>query len=163
MTKARKSTKEFHVKGEGITFYSAEEVNIAYNEKRVDINAIIKVRALDFNENKELVYQVIETTVGRVLFNEAVPKEAGYINEVLTKKSLRDIIGNILKVTSVPATAAFLDRIKTMGYGFAFRGGLSFSLGDIIIPAEKHAMIDEANEQVDGITCLLYTSPSPRD
>ncbi len=151
MTKARKSTKEFHVKGEGITFYSAEEATIAYNEKRVDINAMIKVRALDFNEEGELTYQVIDTTVGRVLFNEAVPQEAGYINEVLTKKSLRDIIGNILKVTSVPQTAEFLDRIKTMGYGYAFRGGLSFSLGDIIIPEEKHGMIAEANTQVDGI------------
>ena len=99
MTKARKSTPEFHVKGEGITFYSAEEVTIAYNEKRVDINAMIKVRALDYNEEGNLSYQVIDTTVGRVLFNEAVPEVAGYINEVLTKKSLRDIIGNILKVT----------------------------------------------------------------
>ncbi|WP_299769334.1 DNA-directed RNA polymerase subunit beta' [uncultured Dokdonia sp.] len=152
MTKARKSTPEFHVKGEGITFYSAEEVTIAYNEKRVDINAMIKVRALDYNEEGNLSYQVIDTTVGRVLFNEAVPEVAGYINEVLTKKSLRDIIGNILKVTSVPQTAEFLDRIKTMGYGYAFRGGLSFSLGDIIIPAEKHTMIAEANSEVDGIT-----------
>ncbi|MFT5863962.1 MAG: DNA-directed RNA polymerase subunit beta', partial [Flavobacteriales bacterium] len=152
MTKSRKSTKEFHVKGEGITFYSAAEVTIAYNEKIVDINAIIKVRALDFNEAGELVPQIIETTVGRVLFNEAVPQEAGYINEVLTKKSLRDIIGHILKVTSVPRTADFLDEIKTMGYGYAFRGGLSFSLGDIIIPAEKQEMIDDANTQVDGIT-----------
>ncbi|GGG38446.1 DNA-directed RNA polymerase subunit beta' [Dokdonia pacifica] len=152
MTKARKSTPEFHVKGEGITFYSAEEVTIAYNEKRVDINAMIKVRALDYNDEGQLVYKVIDTTVGRVLFNEAVPEVAGYINEVLTKKSLRDIIGNILKVTSVPQTAEFLDRIKTMGYGYAFRGGLSFSLGDIIIPEEKHGMIDEANSQVDVIT-----------
>ena len=152
MTKARKSTKEFHVKGEGITFYSADEVTIAYNEKIVDINAIIKVRALDFNEAGDLVPQIIETTVGRVLFNEAVPQEAGYINEVLTKKSLRDIIGHILKVTSVPRTADFLDEIKTMGYGYAFRGGLSFSLGDIIIPAEKQGMIDEANAQVDVIS-----------
>ncbi|MFC4632543.1 DNA-directed RNA polymerase subunit beta' [Dokdonia ponticola] len=152
MTKARKSTPEFHVKGEGITFYSAEEVTIAYNEKRVDINAMIKVRALDYNDQGELSYQVIDTTVGRVLFNEAVPEVAGFINEVLTKKSLRDIIGKILKVTSVPQTAEFLDLIKTMGYGYAFRGGLSFSLGDIIIPAEKQGMIDEANDQVDVIT-----------
>ncbi len=152
MTKARKSTPEFHVKGEGITFYSASEVTIAYNEKIVDINAMIKVRALDYNEEGELVYKIIDTTVGRVLFNEAVPEVAGYINEVLTKKSLRDIIGKILKVTSVPQTAEFLDRIKTMGYGYAFRGGLSFSLGDIIIPSEKHGMIDDANSQVDVIT-----------
>ncbi|MEO2059198.1 MULTISPECIES: DNA-directed RNA polymerase subunit beta' [Mesonia] len=151
MTKERKSTPEKIVKGEGLTFYSFEEVNIAYNEKKVDLNASIKVRAKDFNENGELVYQIIETTVGRVLFNEEVPEQAGYINEVLTKKSLRDIIGNILKVTSVPETGEFLDKIKGLGYGFAFRGGLSFSLGDIIIPQEKHGMIDEANEQVEGI------------
>jgi len=151
MTKSRKSTPEFLVKGEGLTFYSAEEVIIAHNEKRVDINTIIKVRAKDFNEAGELVPQIIETTVGRVLFNEVVPEEAGFVNEVLTKKSLRDIIGGILKVTSVPVTAEFLDKIKNMGYKFAFQGGLSFSLGDIIIPKEKHTMIDDANQQVDGI------------
>ena len=151
MTKPRKSTPEVPVKGEGLTFYSAEEVNIAYNQKKVDLNAIIKIRAKDFNEAGELVYQIIESTVGRVLFNEAVPEKAGYINEVLTKKSLRDIIGNILKVTSVPETAEFLDQIKGLGYGFAFRGGLSFSLGDIIIPEEKQSMIADANEQVEGI------------
>ncbi len=151
MTKLRKSTPEVKVVGEGLTFYSAEEVTIAYNEKRVDLNAGIKVRAIDFNEEGKLVPQIIETTVGRVLFNEKVPAAAGFINEVLTKKSLRDIIGNILKVTSVPETAAFLDEIKTQGYKFAFQGGLSFSLGDIIIPPEKHTMIDAANKQVDGI------------
>jgi len=151
MTKARKSTKEHPVKGEGLTFYSAEEVNIAFNEKIVDLNAIIKVRTKDFNDTGELTNQLIETTVGRVLFNQVVPEKAGYINEVLTKKSLRDIIGDILKVTSVPETAAFLDEIKEMGYSFAFKGGLSFSLGDIIIPADKQKLIDEANGQVDGI------------
>jgi DNA-directed RNA polymerase subunit beta' len=151
MTKARKSTKDYPVKGEGLTFYSAEEVNIAFNEKIVDLNAIIKVRTKDFNDTGELTNQLIETTVGRVLFNQVVPEKAGYINEVLTKKSLRDIIGDILKVTSVPETAAFLDEIKEMGYSFAFKGGLSFSLGDIIIPADKQKLIDEANGQVDGI------------
>jgi DNA-directed RNA polymerase subunit beta' len=151
MTKPRKSTKDHPVKGEGLTFYSAEEVIIAYNEKRVDLNAIIKIRTKDFNEAGELVYQIIESTVGRVIFNEEVPEAAGYINEVLTKKSLRDIIGGILKVTDVPTTAEFLDSIKDLGYKFAFEGGLSFSLGDIIIPQEKHSMIDDANEQVDGI------------
>ncbi|MGY5847738.1 DNA-directed RNA polymerase subunit beta' [Salegentibacter sp. HM20] len=151
MTKSRKSTPEVPIKGEGLTFYSAEEVVIAYNQKRVDLNAIIKIRTKDLDENGELVTKILETTVGRVLFNEAVPEKAGYINEVLTKKSLRDIIGRILKVTSVPETSEFLDAIKEMGYGFAFRGGLSFSLGDIIIPEEKQQMIDEANEQVEGI------------
>ncbi|MCK8523835.1 DNA-directed RNA polymerase subunit beta' [Aquimarina sp. D1M17] len=151
MTKSRKSTPELEIKGEGLTFYSPEEVIIAYNEKRLDINANIKVRTKDFNEEGELVNQIIETTTGRVLFNEKVPEAGGYVNEVLTKKSLRDIIGRILKVTSVPETASFLDEIKTLGYNFAFQGGLSFSLGDIIIPAEKHTMIADANSQVDNI------------
>ena len=151
MTKERKSTKEYKVKGEGSTFYSPEEVTIAFNEKKVDLNAVIKVRTYDFNEEGELTLQIIETTVGRVLFNEVVPQAAGYINEVLTKKSLRDIIGEILKATDVPTTGDFLDAIKGMGYMFAFRGGLSFSLGDIIIPEEKSSMIASANEQVDTI------------
>ncbi|MDT0559567.1 DNA-directed RNA polymerase subunit beta' [Ichthyenterobacterium sp. W332] len=151
MTKHRKSTKDLKIVGEGLTFYSPEEVTIAYNEKKVDLNAGIKVRTQDFNEEGELTTQIIETTVGRVLFNEKVPAAAGYINEVLTKKSLREIIHGILKKTSVPETAEFLDEIKTQGYKFAFQGGLSFSLGDIIIPAEKQGMIDKANTKVDGI------------
>ena len=152
MTKAKKSTPKVPVKGEGLTFYSVEEVHIAYNEKRVDLNAMVKIRAKDFNEEGELVYQIIESTVGRILFNEVVPENAGFFNEVLTKKNLREIIGKILKVTSVPETADFLDKIKNMGYGFAFKGGLSFSLGDIIIPKEKIDMIEDANSQVDGIS-----------
>jgi len=151
MTKEKKSTKEEPVLGEGLTFYSSEEVEIAFNEKKVSLNAGIKVRAKDFNEEGELVNQIIETTVGRVLFNTEVPEQAGFINQVLNKKALRNIIGDILAVTDVPTTAEFLDKIKAMGYDFAFKGGLSFSLGDIIIPAEKLDMIGDANEQVDGI------------
>ncbi len=150
MTKSRRSTPELIIKGEDLTFYSPEEVVIAYNEKRLDINANIKVRTQDVEDGK-IVTKIIETTTGRVLFNQKVPERAGYINKVLTKKSLRDIIGDILKVTSVPETAAFLDEIKTLGYNFAFRGGLSFSLGDIIIPEEKHNMITKANGEVDTI------------
>ncbi|MCL4139520.1 UNVERIFIED_CONTAM: hypothetical protein GTU68_010114 [Idotea baltica] len=138
MTKLRKST--------------AEEVEIAFNEKKVDLNAGIKVRTIDINEDGKLDRMIVETTVGRVLFNQNVPQAAGYINEVLTKKSLRDIIGEILKKTSVPETADFLDAIRTLGFKFAFQGGLSFSLGDIIIPPEKQSMIDKANGLVDGIT-----------
>src|SRR5690606_3911506 len=146
MTKHRISTPEHKVVGEGLTFYSDEEVIIAYNEKRVELNAGIKVRTKDFNDKGELVNQILETTVGRVLFNKVVPEKAGFFNEVLTKKSLRDIIGKILKITDVPTTSAFLDDIKDMGYDYAFRGGLSFSLGDIIIPPEKYTMIEQANE-----------------
>ena len=151
MTKARKSTPERIVKGEGLTFYSVEEVHIAYNEKRVDLNAMIKIRIKELDAKGQAQFKIIDTTVGRVLFNEVVPEKAGYFNTVLTKKSLREIIGNILNATSVPETAAFLDKIKEMGYGFAFKGGLSFSLGDIIIPPEKLTMIDDANGQVEGI------------
>ncbi len=151
MTKKKLSTKDEFVKGQGLTFYSHEEVTIAYNENKIDLNASIKIKTKDFNDNGELVNKIIETTVGRVMFNEVVPEKAGYINEVLTKKSLRDIIGKILKLTSVPETAEFLDKIKDMGFGFAFRGGLSFSLGDIIIPGEKINMIGAANKEVDTI------------
>ena len=151
ITKGRKSTPEYPVKGEGLTFYSAEEVNIAYNEGKLSLNAFIKVKVRDLDENGNVYYPIVETTTGRVLFNELVPLEVGYVNEVLTKKSLRDIIGRILKATSIPVTGDFLDKIKNMGYRFAFKGGLSFSLGDIIIPQEKADMIAEANGLVDGI------------
>ena len=151
MTKQKLSTDDVKVIGEGLTFYSPEEVVIAYNENKVDLNATIKVKTKDLDSNNELIDKIIDTTVGRVLFNEKVPERAGFINEVLTKKSLRDIIGDILKITSVPETAEFLDEIKTLGYKFAFQGGLSFSLGDIIIPNEKFEMINSANKQVDAI------------
>jgi len=151
MTKERVSTPEIKIKGEGLIFYSPEELTIAFNEKAVDLNARITVRTQDLNEKGELVTKLIKTTVGRVLFNEVVPKAVGYINEVLTKKSLRDIIGKVLKLTDVPTTGQFLDDIKDMGYYFAFRGGLSFSLGDIIIPEEKPAMIAASNKQVENI------------
>ncbi len=150
MTKERVSTKKVKIKGEGITFYSPEEVTIAFNEGKVALNAMIKVRTHDIEDGKA-VTKLIKTTVGRVLFNEVVPKEAGYINEVLTKKSLRDIIGDILKVTDVPTIGEFLDNIKDMGFQFAFKGGLSFSLGDIIIPEEKAGMVEAARKEVAGI------------
>ena len=151
MTKERISTPEVPIKGEGLTFYSPEEVTIAFNEEMVDLNAGIKVRTQDIDENGAQVTKIIATTVGRVLFNEVVPPAAGYINEVLTKKNLRGIIGGVLKATDIPTTGNFLDEIKNMGYKFAFQGGLSFSLGDIIIPKEKIGMIAEANSEVDVI------------
>jgi DNA-directed RNA polymerase subunit beta' len=151
MTKAKRNLPGDPVKGEGMTFYSAEEVNIAYNEKRVDLNAIVKVRTLVDGDNGELVYKVIETSVGRVLFNQVVPKEVGFINELLTKKALRDIIARILTRTDVPRTAKFLDDMKDLGYSNAFRGGLSFSLGDIQVPEIKTSLITDANTEVEGI------------
>ena len=152
MTKGKKSTPEEPVKGEGLTFYSAEEVNIAMNEGRLALHAEIKVKTKVLDDSGELKNAVVETTAGRVLFNEVMPEKVGYINEVLTKKSLRDIIGRVLAVTDVPTTANFLDEIKGMGYNYAFKGGLSFSLGDIKIPDQKQDLIEDANQQVDGIT-----------
>lgn len=150
MTKGKKSTPEEVVVGEGLTFYSPEETIIAYNEKRVNLHAFVKVR-LQVNENGKMVNKLIETTVGRILFNQVVPKEVGYINELLTKKSLRDIIGNIVKETGMAKTAKFLDDIKGLGYMSAFRGGLSFNLGDVIVPEDKPKMIADANVQVDEV------------
>jgi DNA-directed RNA polymerase subunit beta' len=147
ITKARKHTAEHPVRGSGLVFYSPEEVNIAYNEGKVDLHAIIKVRIT----NREGKSEHIETTVGRVLFNEYVPEGVGFINELLTKKSLRDIIGNVLKQTGTAATAKFLDDIKDLGYEMAFRGGLSFNLDDVIVPQEKTDYVNEGYEQVDEV------------
>jgi DNA-directed RNA polymerase subunit beta' len=151
MTKIRKNSKEHFIKGEGLTFYSAEEVIIAYNEGKVDLNASAKIRAKVKNEDGELEYQIVDASIGRILFNTVVPESVGFINEVLTKKALRGIISDILKATDIPTTATFLDDMKDLGYGNAFRGGLSFSLGDIIIPEEKNTLIKDAEEQIEGI------------
>ncbi len=150
ITKARKSTKEHPVKGEGMIFYSPEEVRIAYNEKRVDLHAIIKVK-VDVKEDGELVNKLIETTVGRVLFNEKVPEGYGFINQLLTKKALRDIISDVLKATGNAVTAQFLDDIKNLGYHMAFVGGLSFNLNNVIIPEVKESLVAKANEEVDEV------------
>ncbi|OFX18951.1 MAG: DNA-directed RNA polymerase subunit beta' [Bacteroidetes bacterium GWA2_31_9] len=149
-TKSRKSDKDLIVKGEGMIFYSPEEVIIALNEKKVDLHANIKVKTTDV-ENGKQVEKLIETTVGRVLFNQVVPKEVGYINEVLTKKSLRDIIGYVLKVSGLAATAKFLDDIKSIGFYMAFKGGLSFNLDDVIIPKEKETLINEGYDKVEEV------------
>ena len=151
MTKARKSDKDYEVKGEGLTFYSPEEVIIAHNEGRVNLNATAKIRARVEDENGELTTKLIETTVGRILFNTVVPENVPFINDVLTKKALRGIIATILKKTDIPTTAKFLDDMKDLGYGNAFRGGLSFSLGDIIIPEEKDQLVKDAEEQIESI------------
>ncbi len=151
ITKARKNSKEHEVKGEGMEFYGPEEVIIAHNEGKVDLHAMIKVIVDDVNKMGEPIKNKIETTVGRILFNQIVPKEYGYINELLTKKSLRDIIGNILKVTGTAKTAKFLDDIKNMGFLMAFKGGLSFNLGDVIIPENKQDLISDANTEVDEV------------
>jgi DNA-directed RNA polymerase subunit beta' len=150
ITKGRKSEPGKPVKGEGMKFYSPEEVIIAHNEKKVDLHAYIHVR-VNVEEEGELVNKLIETTVGRVLFNQVVPDEYGYINQLLTKKSLRDIIGDILKKTGTAKTAAFLDEIKNMGFRMAFKGGLSFNLGDVLVPKLKEELVVEANVEVEEV------------
>jgi len=137
--------------GEGLIFYSPEEAEIAYNEKKVSLHAWIKVRTRDIDEKGENVIRLIETTVGRILFNKCVPLQVGYINELLSKKSLRDIIGNVIEICGVARTASFLDDIKDLGYSMAFKGGLSFNLGDVIIPAEKETLVKEGNAEVEEI------------
>ncbi|TNE77448.1 MAG: DNA-directed RNA polymerase subunit beta' [Bacteroidetes bacterium] len=151
ITKGKKSTKDEVVKGEGGIFYSPEEVIIAYNEGKLDLHAYIKVRTMDLNENGEPELRMIETTCGRVLFNEKVPTEAGFINDVMTKKALRDMIGHVLKVCGTSRTAQFLDDIKELGYDMAFKGGLSFNLDDIIIPKEKEELVAKAEEEVKDV------------
>ncbi len=151
LTKGKKNLKDDAVRGEGKVFYSAEEVIIALNEKMVDMHATIKVKVANAWEGDKLVTKVIDTTVGRVIFNTVVPHEVGFINELLTKKSLRDIIGNVIKRSGMAVAAKFLDDIKELGFRTAFRGGLSFNLGDIQTPAEKAKIIADAQEQVDEV------------
>jgi DNA-directed RNA polymerase subunit beta' len=150
ITKGKRSTADEKVKGEGLIFYSPEEVNIAYNENKVDLHAFIKVKVHD-RVDGEFVNHIIETTVGRVIFNQFVPEEVGYINEILTKKSLRDIIGRVLKMAGTAKTADFLDAIKNLGFHSAFKGGLSFNLDDVIIPEEKTKFVNEGYEQVEEV------------
>ena len=139
------------VRGEGKHFYSAEEVIIAYNEKRVDMHAWIKVKANVRANDGVITNQLIETTVGRVIFNQSVPKEVGYINSLLTKKNLREIIGDIINITNVPKTAKFLDDIKQLGFRTAFQGGLSFNINDLIIPSIKEQVLENAKVEVDEV------------
>ena len=147
ITKLRKGAK-----GEGLTFYGPEEAIIAYNEGKCDIHAIINVMVNDLDENGNIVKKLMrETSVGRVLVNQIVPDEAGYVNTVISKKSLRDIISHVIKVAGVTKACVFLDGIKNMGYYMAFKGGLSFNLGDIIIPEEKAALVQKGYEEVEQV------------
>ncbi|HIR95310.1 MAG TPA: DNA-directed RNA polymerase subunit beta' [Candidatus Coprenecus stercorigallinarum] len=147
ITKPREGSR-----GQGMTFYGPEEVIIAYNEGRVDLHAKISIRLPKDMTDPSKGYRIFEnTTVGRVIFNQVVPPEVGYINELLTKKSLRDIIGTVVKVCGVARTAQFLDDIKSIGYTMAFKGGLSFNLADVIIPQEKAELVESGYNQVEEI------------
>ena len=151
ITKGKKSTPELKVKGEGKTFYSPEEVIIAYNENTIELHAHIKVKVDVRTEDGSIKNKLLDTTVGRVIFNQHVPKGVGFVNALLTKKALREIIGDIIKWTNIPATAKFLDDIKQLGFRMAFKGGLSFNINDLIIPATKQTMIDNATSEVDEV------------
>ncbi|TNF44142.1 MAG: DNA-directed RNA polymerase subunit beta', partial [Bacteroidetes bacterium] len=146
MTKARKGAR-----GEGMIFYSPEEVIIAYAEKVIDLHAIVKVKVEDVDENGKYFKHIIETTVGRVLFNEKVPRQAGYINQLLTKKSLRSIITDVFIRSGNATTVAFLDDIKDLGYDMAYRGGLSFNLDDVIIPDTKEKIVADGYAEVEEV------------
>ena len=150
ITKGKKSMGDLVVRGEGKAFYSLDEVIIAYNENKVDLHANIRVKT-NVRENGVLVSKLIETTVGRVLFNQHTPKPVGFVNQLLTKKSLRDIIGDIIKITDVPTTAKFLDDIKTLGFRMAFRGGLSFNVNDLVVPETRHALLEAAKVEVEEV------------
>ena len=157
ITKLRSSVKDAagnyieKVKGEGLTFYGPEEALVAYNEKKVDIHAIVKVMVNDIDGDGNPCRHLVETSVGRVIVNEIVPDEVGYVNYIISKKTLRDLISDVIKKVGVSRACEFLDGIKNLGYQMAFKGGLSFNLNDIIIPKEKEQLVAKGNEEVEGI------------
>ncbi len=151
LTKERKSTKDNKVRGEDSIFYSPEEVLIAYNEDKVDLHACIKVRVDSFDEDRNPVRERVETTVGRVIFNQAVPDNVPYVNKLLTKKNLKQVINDILFLTNFEVTAAMLDEIKEMGFYWSFKGGLSFNLGDLIKSSVKDKTLEVAQAEVDEV------------
>ena len=138
--------------GEGLTFYGPEEAIIAYNEKRVDVHAPVKVMVDDLDEAGMPVRRLVETSVGRVIVNEIIPKEIGFVNTIVSKKSLRDIIARVIKAVGMARACDFLDGIKNLGYRMAYEGGLSFNLDDIIIPKEKADIVQRGNEEIEQIT-----------
>ena len=138
--------------GEGLKFYGPEEAEIAYNEGKVSLHAPVSVVVKDIDKDGNIIEHMVEnTSVGRVLVNQYVPQEIGYVNEILSKKSLRDIIGRVIKVCGVTRSAQFLDDIKNLGYYMAFKGGLSFNLGDVLVPPEKETLVADGNAEVEQI------------
>jgi len=151
ITNDKRSTPTEKVRGEGSIFYSAEEAGIAFNEGKVDMHAIVKVRTNVRQKDGSLKMQIIETTVGRIMFNEVVPPSVGFINEHLSKGALKKVIGRIIDLTDLPTTVEFLDAIKEIGFKWAFKGGLSFNINDVIIPVEKVALTKNAQAEVDEV------------
>lgn len=152
VTKGRKSTDELPVEGEGMTFYSPEEVIISINEKRISKHAHIKVKVkVRDEETGELSTQIVDTVAGRVIFNQLIPEEVGYVNELLTKKKLQQIIAKVFKIAGVSRAAKFLDDIKELGFQSAYKGGLSFGLDDIVVPEQKDSLVEQAKNEVDAV------------
>ncbi len=147
LTKGRKGQL-----GEGKTYYSPEEVIIAYNEGKLSKHAIVKVR-VNIKDKKTgfIEYKLTETVAGRVIFNEVVPQEVGFVDELLTKKKLQTIIAEVFKYAGQAKTAKFLDDIKDLGFQMAYKGGLSMGLGDVKVPAEKKKLVEEAQKEVDSV------------
>ena len=139
-------------KGEGLTFYGPEEAIIAHNEGRCDLHAQVKVVVKDLADNGGYEQKLVETSVGRVIVNGIIPDEVGYVNKVISKKSLRDIISDVIKAVGFARACEFLDGIKNLGYRMAYLAGLSFNLDDIIIPEEKKALVQRGNDEVRQIT-----------
>ncbi|MEZ4908823.1 MAG: DNA-directed RNA polymerase subunit beta' [Saprospiraceae bacterium] len=151
LTKERKSNELEKIKGEGLKFYSSEEANIAFSEGRVDLHASVKLRKKVVDENGELVSKLIDTTLGRILFNEKVPEGVPYVNILLTKKNIKGVIANIIDLKGMAVASQFLDDIKEMGFYWAYKGGLSFNLGDLITPSVKEQMLLQAQEEVEEV------------
>jgi DNA-directed RNA polymerase subunit beta' len=151
VTKGKKSTKDEEVLGEGMTFYGEEEVIIALNEGQISQHAYIKCKVSMRDENGLLTDKIIETVAGRLIFNQYVPDEVGFVNELLSKKKLQQIISEVVKICGVARTAQFLDDIKNLGFQMAYQGGLSMGLNDVIIPVEKDPLIGKAKEEVNQV------------
>ncbi len=151
VTKGRKSTEEHPIEGEGMTFYSEEEVVVALNEKKVSKHAHIKLRTKVRNEEGELETKIVDTVAGRVLVNQFIPEEVGYVDALLTKKQLQKTIALVFKIAGMARTAHFLDDIKHLGFQAAYKGGLSMGLGDIQIPEAKSKLVAEAKAEVDNV------------
>ncbi|MCZ2100839.1 MAG: DNA-directed RNA polymerase subunit beta' [Chitinophagales bacterium] len=151
LTKPRKSTAERKVNGEGRTFYSEEEAIIAFNEGKADLHAIVKVRVKQEDTDGTLVPKIIDTTIGRVLFNQSIPQDLPFVNQLMTKKNLKRIIWDLINRTDFTVAAKFLDEIKNLGFFWAYKGGLSFNLGDLITPSIKEQTLLEAQEEVDEV------------
>ncbi len=151
VTKGRRSTPEEPVAGEGMTFYGEEDVVIALNEGVISQHAYINCKVTVREEDGSLVEKVIETVAGRLIFNQFVPEEVGYVNELLTKKKLQQIIAEVVKICGIARSAKFLDDIKHLGFQMAYQGGLSMGLNDVIIPEDKDPLITKAKEEVDQV------------